>query len=548
MQKNQQKTAVKKDVPGILAGFWNRESKPPSYISIGKYELPVKWLLVLLIVTGAIARLWRLNTVPGGLNQDEAFSAYEAWSMLHYGTDSFGYAHPVYLTTWGSGMNALQSYLMMPFLAVFGLHNWVVRMPQVLVSLFSIWALYSVVKELFEEKTALLAALFFAVCPWHIMMSRWALESNLAPGFLLFGLCFFLKGVDRPKFYMLSALFYGLSLYGYATIWPVAAVMLLLQAVYLFWTKKLKFERYLFIAVGILALLALPLLLFLLVNNGTIEEIKTSFISIPKMPYMRASEISFENISEKFQNTWNILLNQNDGLYWNSTAEWGLYYKGTLAFALIGFCYCMKRTIISIRKREFDGCTLFVVWFFVSVGLGCLISVNVNRINSIHIPIIAFTGIGIYQLCRLLSKDFKWAFPAAVLMIVLCFTGFERFYFTTYADNIGQIFQDGLHEAVDYARKIANEGGGGIIYVSPSITYSKVLFYVEQPTDEYIETVQYTNYPSAYMNISSCGRLRFGVYGTGEPGVFLITKDEVETYKGYGYRVEDFNTVAVAYR
>lgn len=39
--------------------------------------------------------------------------------------DSSGYRFPVYLTAWGSGMNALNTYLMIPFMAVFGAEVWV---------------------------------------------------------------------------------------------------------------------------------------------------------------------------------------------------------------------------------------------------------------------------------------------------------------------------------------------------------------------------------------------------------------------------------------
>ena len=50
-----------------------------------------KNMAVLSLLIGIIARAVCLNSIPGGLNQDEAFGAYEAYSLLHYGTDSFGY-------------------------------------------------------------------------------------------------------------------------------------------------------------------------------------------------------------------------------------------------------------------------------------------------------------------------------------------------------------------------------------------------------------------------------------------------------------------------
>lgn len=89
-----------------------------------------KLLFWFFLLIGSLIRFWQLGHVPGGINQDEAFGAYEAYSMLNYGMDSWGYRFPVYLTTWGSGMSALNSYLMIPCIALFGLHTWVIRLPQ----------------------------------------------------------------------------------------------------------------------------------------------------------------------------------------------------------------------------------------------------------------------------------------------------------------------------------------------------------------------------------------------------------------------------------
>ena len=40
-----------------------------------------------LFLLGVLARCWALGAVPGGLNQDEAFAGYEAWSLLTSGVD-----------------------------------------------------------------------------------------------------------------------------------------------------------------------------------------------------------------------------------------------------------------------------------------------------------------------------------------------------------------------------------------------------------------------------------------------------------------------------
>ena len=130
----------------------------------------------------------------------------------------------------------------------------------------------------------------------------------MAPGFLIFGLYFFVRGLQEQKYLMLSALMYGLSLYCYATIWPLVPLMVVLQLIYGFLFRKIRFNRYLVLSGIILAVLALPLLLFMLVNMDYIEEIRLPFLSIPRLLVMRDSEISFSELPLKAQRLWSCLL------------------------------------------------------------------------------------------------------------------------------------------------------------------------------------------------------------------------------------------------
>ena len=81
-----------------------------------KISINEKTKVGLILLLAACVRLIGIGTYPGGLHVDEAFAGYEAWSLLNYGTDSWGYHNPVYLTVWGSGMSVLNSVLMIPFI------------------------------------------------------------------------------------------------------------------------------------------------------------------------------------------------------------------------------------------------------------------------------------------------------------------------------------------------------------------------------------------------------------------------------------------------
>jgi len=509
------------------------------------FQSKKKYLPYIILFVGCFVRILQLGVVPGGLNQDESFAAYDAYSLLHYGIDSSGYSYPVYFVSWGSGMNVLNSYLMMPFMAVFGAHPWVVRLPQSITACLTLFVFFLLLKKIFDERTALAGLFLLTISPWHIMLSRWALESNLTPGFLLFALYFFVLGVEKSRYYIVSALFYGLSLYCYATIWPIVPLMLLLQAGYLIYAKKLKFDVCSVFAVILLMILALPLVLFILINAGYMEEIRTAFLSIPRLPVMRGSEISFSNMPENFKILWQMISNQSDGLYWNSTTEYGLYYKGTLFFAFLGLCYCIKDIITEIKAKTFSRKIFVMVPFLCSVLLGGLITVNVNRINCIHIWVITFISIGMLKVFDYFKKDFKYIKPVVIGLFIIGFLSFELFYFSTYKENIGAKFQSNLERSVEAAKELA--GDEKTIYVCPEFSYAKILFYSKLPAPEYVETVKYNNYPAAFMSISSAGNYHFGIDEVDNNAVYIISTINEDDYMKCGFTVDNYGDISIAH-
>lgn len=481
-----------------------------------------KILFILIMAAGLFIRLWQFGNVPDGVNQDEAFAGYEAYSILHYGKDSFGYHMPVYLTAWGSGMNALNSYLMIPFIAVFGLKTWVIRLPQVIVALFSIWVCYLLMKKLFDKKMALIAMFILAIVPWHIMLSRWGLESNLAPGFLLFGLYFFVLGMEKSKYFIVSAIMYGLSLYSYATIWPIVPIMLLLQVLYALYIRSIKLEKNTVLSVVILGIFALPLILFMLVNTGRINEIRSAFISVPKLLYFRGGELSFSNIAGNLKNVFIILLKQTDGLVTNVCDKYGLFYKISIIFWIPGIVITVYQTIKSVCKRTKSGYPIILIQFLGGLLLSALIEVNVNRANCFMMSIVLMTAIGIYYM----GKVINWKLvPVVAVIYMAMFLSFSHYYLTEY-NTVSEVnFCAGLGEALDKAMDRAAEKDA-TIYVTSNVAHSRVMFYSRIPVDEYINTVVYNNYAGPFVGIDSFGRfvMNFDLYtNIDQDGIYILT-------------------------
>jgi len=471
-----------------------------AYCKKNPVQVALFWAIFAL---GLFARVFMFGEVPDGLNQDEAFAGYNAYTLSQSARDSFGYRLPVYLTAWGSGMNALESYLMVPFVALFGVKVWAIRIPMLLVGLLSIVATHRLVRHFSDERYALLAMLLVAIAPWHIMLSRWALESNLAPGFVLFGMLFFAKGMDKPKFLLLSSLCFGLSLYAYATVWSVVPFIVLFCVAYAVWCKSMTPNCYTFIALGILVALACPLLLFLLVNKGMIPEIRLPFLSIPKLVYFRDSEISFSQIPQNLMNLWNILKNQSDGLPWNSMKDFGLFYPVTLGFFFVGLIEFIVRAARDVKARKIGLHFFVLVWLMAGIAVGALINVNVNRVNLLFLPLIVVAAHGMVLL-------FDYIHPRTIIIPVvaylLSFAGFEKEYFSTYRNIIGNHFGEGIESAMEFVNREAKDRK---VVVDPNISYPKVLFLGGVDLDSYLSTVKYKNYPSAFLYVHSFDKYSF---------------------------------------
>lgn len=168
------------------------------------------------ILVALFIRIYKFGSVPGGFNQDGAMAAVDAKALADYGTDRYGMRFPVHLTAWGYGqMSALLSYLMALFIKLFGLSPITARLPQLIMSVAGMVCLCLFVKDVFGKKAALVAAIFVAINPWHILQSRWALDCNLYPHFFIIGVYLLNKGLSKRVYIYLSMASFGLCMYCY---------------------------------------------------------------------------------------------------------------------------------------------------------------------------------------------------------------------------------------------------------------------------------------------------------------------------------------------
>jgi hypothetical protein len=191
-------------------------------------------LVVLALLIGVMFRVWSFDDHPPGLEQDEASIAVEAASLYYYGMDRNGISYPVHFIAWGSGQNALYGYLLIPLVSL-GLTAFTIRLPMLISGILTLLIVFGIARKIFSPSIALLSIFLLAISPWHITISRWALESNLFPFvFSLSFLCFLY--IDRRSFWFpVSMALLGISMYAYGTAYFITPLFIVFVIAFLLW-------------------------------------------------------------------------------------------------------------------------------------------------------------------------------------------------------------------------------------------------------------------------------------------------------------------------
>lgn len=199
----------------------------------------MKLILALILTLAAFLRLPFLGDFPSGLTVDEAGQGYSAYSILKTGKDEWGDFLPLNPRSFGDYKPPVFMYLLVPFIAVFGLSEFAVRLPAAISGILTVWVFYFLVKNLFKDKTlALFSAFLLAISPWHVYQNRLGWESNIGLLFFCLGIWLFVKALQKSFFLPFSALFFGLAALSYHSFKVLSPLMI--GGLALIFLKKLK--------------------------------------------------------------------------------------------------------------------------------------------------------------------------------------------------------------------------------------------------------------------------------------------------------------------
>lgn len=412
-------------------------------------KLKLKILLIFIILGGFLLRFMNVSNNPPALYGDELTLVYDAYSILLTGQDQTGQFLPLIFKL-GDHRPPLYVYSTIPFVILLGPSIMAARLLSIISGTMIIFLIFWLGKKFFNLEVALFASFLVTINPWAINLSRAGFETNYALFLALLGLVFFIKGLDKSKYFILSVLLFCLTLFTYPT-YKLTTPLFLLLLLFIFKRfqnvkNQLKDKNIIFsliILITFLTIFLFQVLIggsedrFLKINIFQDEEISQKFTQ--EINYQRniASKNSEEFIS-LFHNKYEKYLNLYLSNYLNHFSTSFLFVSGdsnprhnmTMSgqFYLIEFISILSGLIYCFNKFK-NKFTLLIGWLIIAPMATSLISPpHALRSSFLLPPLIFLSALGFYSIYRV-KKIRLLLICLAGFMILQSLITFERLFF-----------------------------------------------------------------------------------------------------------------------
>ena len=383
---------------------------------------------------------------------------YDAWCIAHFGVDRYLMKFPVYFTNFGTGQNALYTYLCAICIKILGYSRFTLRLPAVFNAfLAAFFGLKLVDAKWHKRSINLLYLSLYTVLPIFLQSTRFGLESYLMLGFAALFLYTLVYAVEHSKkrYYAISGICGGILLYTYAISYLVTIIFLAVTLIYLIRLYKITVKNAIAFVIP-LAIVGMPLVLVQLINMFDLPEIYLGPITVTKLMGYRASELTLVHPLRTFiVSLKSIFL--NDWINYNSFETYKTMYWISLPFLAIGVCNGVINLVKDWREKNWNISSVIMMWFLSMLLMGFVLGSdgpNTNKLNGIFIACIYFLVEGIVCFYTAL-KQFSWAKMIMVVTVVtylFSFGHFTNYYFNLYKDDVypDMLFEAGYEDALAY--------------------------------------------------------------------------------------------------
>lgn len=228
-----------------------------------------------IVLIGFFLRFFLLTTIPLSFQDEEAAWGVQANSVAQTGKDIFSQPFPLLWRLPESLHLPLYGYLTTIPVTLFGLNEFAVRFPAAFFGALTPLVLFFLVRRLLKNDIAgLVSAVFLALSPWHIPLSRWGNESTLFVFLLTLGLERFFSDAEKRRFPRWATVCFALALMTDMTAFLLVPLIVFFLAATV--EKSRTFRPWLIVST---ALSIFSLLLFLLEPSLRLQVFEQSIFS-----------------------------------------------------------------------------------------------------------------------------------------------------------------------------------------------------------------------------------------------------------------------------
>lgn len=462
--------------------------------------MKLKILLFLIVILGFLLRGWNVAKFPTTLYGDEQAFAWNAYNILKLGQDEYGNPYPLQFRSFDDYKAPIPVYLLVPFIKIFGLNAFAIRIPIVIVSTLTIIAVYFLARLFFNKKTSLIITFLLSISPWHIHLSRGFFESTLALFWFILGVYFLLKGDNHLKEIILGMFFFALTIYSYFTPRILVPIFLVFLFFFRRFIDKLKTGKNYLLGIIFLSIISLPLLYLTFAGPSF-----SRFTKLSESAQMQVTQtVNAERYATNIMPPWSNLLHnkiivrlrmiKNNYLehlspnfwyiYGDSslryfTGNMGMFYLLEFPFFILGF-YCLWT-----EKRK--TAILSLGWILLAPIPASLVGkpFAVRSLAMLPTPFL-IGGYGLYKVTSLFSAKRIKGLTAILISVLFAFSLGSLLvrYYLEYPVYAATWWGWENKAALDYAK--ARESGYDNIFISDFYTGATLAFAVYNQYDPLI--------------------------------------------------------------
>lgn len=451
------------------------------------------FLFSAILLIAVFLRFYQISDLPPSLNWDEVSIGYNAYSILETVRDEWGNFLPLSFRAFGDYKLPLYVYLDVPFVAIFGLNEIMVRLPSVLSGIGIVVLIFFVLKELTKSTSLALWGMFIGVIlPWLVIFSRIALEANLALFLTVASFYLLLLSQRKKGLLPISAILLGLSTFTYNSSRVLILPLLLLAAIFL--GKGLRKREVIISLVILLCFITVAFIQALTIDSGARYKWTTILDegAMTKINQLRGLSTLPPLLNKMVNNKVTYFVTEASKNYSSHFSPNFLFWKGGSNFQFsvlgIGQIYPILIPLILLgilqMAQQRKNWQLFILgWLLIAPIPGAITRDAPHALRAIFmIPSLIISGVMGVEWLRTKIPLKIYYFLSAIFVLVLFYNSylFWQNYSENYRRNYSESWQYGYKQAVEFIKAHQDE-------------YSKIIF-TKKYGEPHIFTLFYLKY------------------------------------------------------